>query len=47
MVMKFGRVAGFAAPPMELDLLREDGLSGAGELLIRGPNVVNGLWNRP
>jgi acyl-CoA synthetase (AMP-forming)/AMP-acid ligase II len=37
---------GFAAPPVELDLADVEE-SGAGELLIRGPNVVNGYWNNP
>jgi len=37
---------GFAAPPVEIDLLDADG-SGAGELIIRAPNVVAGYWNKP
>lgn len=36
---------GFAAPPVEIDLLDVDG-SGAGELIIRAPNVVAGYWNK-
>jgi acyl-CoA synthetase (AMP-forming)/AMP-acid ligase II len=35
---------GFAAPVVELDLTEVDPVSGAGELLIRAPNVVNGYW---
>lgn len=38
---------GFAAPPVELDLAEVDPVSGAGELLIRGPNVVAGYWGKP
>jgi len=38
---------GFAAPPVELDLFEPDPKDGAGELLIRGPNVVSGYWNKP
>jgi len=38
---------GFAAPPVELDLFEPDPTTGAGELLIRAPNVVNGYWNKP
>jgi long-chain acyl-CoA synthetase len=38
---------GFAAPPVELDLGDVDPASGAGELLIRGPNVVAGYWGKP
>ena len=38
---------GFAAPPVELDLLDPDPNSGVGELLIRGQNVVAGYWNKP
>lgn len=38
---------GFAAPPVELDLDDVDPASGAGELLIRGPNVVAGYWGKP
>ena len=35
---------GFAVPVVELDLDDVDPRSGAGELLIRGPNVVAGYW---
>ncbi len=38
---------GFAAPVVELDLADVDPSSGAGELLIRGPNVVLGYWGKP
>lgn len=38
---------GFAAPVVDLDLRPLDDVSGAGELLIRGPNVVAGYWNKP
>jgi acyl-CoA synthetase (AMP-forming)/AMP-acid ligase II len=38
---------GFAAPPVELDLFEPDSKDGAGELLIRGPNVVSGYWKKP
>ncbi len=38
---------GFAAPVIDLKL--EDGVdpSGVGELLIRGPNIVKGYWEKP
>jgi long-chain acyl-CoA synthetase len=38
---------GFAAPPVELDLLDPDPTTGVGELLIRGQNIVAGYWNKP
>ncbi len=38
---------GFAAPPVEVDLLDPDPVTGVGELLIRGQNVVAGYWNKP
>jgi acyl-CoA synthetase (AMP-forming)/AMP-acid ligase II len=38
---------GFAVPPVEVDLLDPDPVTGVGELAIRGQNVVNGYWNKP
>jgi acyl-CoA synthetase (AMP-forming)/AMP-acid ligase II len=37
---------GFAAPVVDLAVDAADG-AGVGELLIRGPNVVPGYWNKP
>ncbi|GAA5125211.1 class I adenylate-forming enzyme family protein [Pseudonocardia adelaidensis] len=38
---------GFAAPVVDLSLDVLDAASGVGELLVRGPNVVAGYWNKP
>jgi acyl-CoA synthetase (AMP-forming)/AMP-acid ligase II len=38
---------GFAMPVVDLALDGVDALTGAGELLVRGPNVVPGYWNKP
>ena len=37
---------GFAAPVVDLALADPDD-AGVGELLVRGPNVVPGYWNKP
>ena len=37
---------GFAAPVVDLDLFEPDKTTGVGELLVRGPNVVSGYWNK-
>jgi long-chain acyl-CoA synthetase len=37
---------GFAAPVCDVDLFEADA-EGVGELLVRGPNVVKGYWNKP
>jgi long-chain acyl-CoA synthetase len=38
---------GFAAPVVDLELFEPDRETGTGELLVRGPNVVKGYWNKP
>ena len=38
---------GVAAPVVDLDLFEVDPISGVGELLVRGPNIVKGYWNKP
>jgi acyl-CoA synthetase (AMP-forming)/AMP-acid ligase II len=38
---------GFAAPVVDLKLDEAGYESGVGELLIRGPNIVKGYWNKP
>ncbi|WP_410872099.1 class I adenylate-forming enzyme family protein [Nocardia sp. A7] len=38
---------GFAAPIVDLVIDAPDPVSGVGELLIRGANVVAGYWNNP
>ena len=38
---------GFAAPVVDLAVTDPDPETGVGELLVRGPNVVAGYWNKP
>ncbi|MEA2412714.1 MAG: long-chain acyl-CoA synthetase [Thermoleophilaceae bacterium] len=38
---------GFAMPVCDLAIDEPDSDTGVGELLVRGPNVVQGYWNKP
>ncbi|MFI5365716.1 MAG: class I adenylate-forming enzyme family protein, partial [Candidatus Binatia bacterium] len=38
---------GFAAPVVDLQIVEPAPDTGVGELLVRGPNVVAGYWNKP
>jgi len=38
---------GFAMPVCDLAIDQPDPETGVGELLVRGPNVVQGYWNKP
>jgi long-chain acyl-CoA synthetase len=38
---------GFAMPVVDLSIAAPDPHTGVGELLVRGPNVVQGYWNKP
>jgi long-chain acyl-CoA synthetase len=38
---------GYAAPVVDLAIDAPDPDSGVGEMLIRGPNIVRGYWNKP
>jgi long-chain acyl-CoA synthetase len=38
---------GFAAPVVDLRVEAPDSSTGVGELLVRGPNIVAGYWQKP
>lgn len=38
---------GFAAPVVDVRVADPDPASGVGELLVRGPNIVAGYWQKP
>ena len=42
-----GDSVGFAVPVVDLAIEEADPESGVGELLVRGPNVVQGYWKKP
>jgi long-chain acyl-CoA synthetase len=45
--IKRPETVGFAAPVVDVKLEEGSYDAGVGELLIRGPNVVKGYWNKP
>lgn len=38
---------GFPAPVVDVRIFEPDSATGVGELLVRGPNIVSGYWNKP
>jgi acyl-CoA synthetase (AMP-forming)/AMP-acid ligase II len=38
---------GFAMPVVDIALYEPDPMTGVGELLVRGENIVQGYWNKP